>query len=328
MSNEELQKKIRELEQRLAKMEKVNEEVETLIERNRYLEVQNRLLTLLHFGPKSEKWTETDKLNSSLFNEAEDEAFRQSLDPVQQEPEAKKELNKRTKRGVSTTNQLPDDFPSREVIYLLKDHEKICGCGAPLEHIGFDTVKRLDITPAVITIIVEKHEKGACQQCDGIDLDEDDAPAIRRAEGKKHLIPGGIATAGLIAWSLSEKYEFALPFYRQEKRFKHLGVGISRGNLCNWAIKAAESCAPLMSLITKQIKSGSVINADETHIQVLKEKGRKPQNKSWMWLFKGGPPGKQAVLFQYDKGRSAQIPKVFLSDYKGWLQTDYSDIGI
>jgi len=35
---------------------------------------------------------------------------------------------------------------------------------------------------------------------------EDDAPAIRRAEEKKHLIPGGgIETAGLIAWSLSEK---------------------------------------------------------------------------------------------------------------------------
>ena len=322
MSNEELQKKVRELEQRLAKMEKVNEEVESLKERNRYLEEQNRLLYLLHFGPKSEKWTETDKLNSTLFNEAEDEAFKQSLNPVNQKPETEEKTNKRKKRGVSITSKLPDDLPSREVVYLLNDHEKICGCGAPLKHIGFDTVKRLDIKPAEITVIIEKHEKGACKQCDGIDLDKDDAPAIRRAEGKKHLIPGGIATAGLIAWSLSEKYEFALPFYRREKRFKHIGVSISRGNLCNWAIKAAESCAPLMSLITKQIKSGSVLNADETHIQVLKEKGRKPQNKSWMWLFKGRPPGKPAVLFQYDTGRSAQIPKVFLADYKGWLQTD------
>ena len=106
MSNEELQKKVRELEQRLAKMEKVNEEVESLKERNRYLEEQNRLLYLLHFGPKSEKWTETDKLNSTLFNEAEDEAFKQSLNPVNQKPETEEKTNKRKKRGVSITSKL------------------------------------------------------------------------------------------------------------------------------------------------------------------------------------------------------------------------------
>lgn len=41
-----------------------------------------------------------------------------------------------------------------------------------------------------------------------------------------------------------------------------------------------------------------------------------------MWVFSGGPPEKQAVLFQYEQSRAANVPKVFLKGYEGWLQTD------
>lgn len=324
MSREELLNRIKELEQRLAVVEKENEEVVRLKERNRYLEEQIKLLNLLHFGPKSEKWSETDHLYAAMFNEAEDEAFKQTLDNIVPEPEVekKKPAGRRKKRGKSITSCLPDNLPSIEEVYHLSEDEKICGCGAQMKHIGYDIVKRLSIKPAEITVIIEKYEKCACSQCDGIDLDEGEAPAIKRAEGKKHLIPGGIATAGLIAWSLAEKYEFALPFYRQEKRFKHIGVEISRGNLCNWAIKAAKACEPMIPLLERHIKSGSVINGDETHLQVLKEENRKAQNKSWMWLFRGGPPDKPAVLFHYEPRRNARVPELFLTGFSGWLQTD------
>ena len=36
------------------------------------------ILEILHFGPKSEKWTGSDDRQASLFNEAEDGAFRQT----------------------------------------------------------------------------------------------------------------------------------------------------------------------------------------------------------------------------------------------------------
>lgn len=162
----------------------------------------------------------------------------------------------------------------------------------------------------------------ACNTCDGIDLPEDAKPAIRTAEGKKHLIPGGIASSSLLAWSIASKFELALPFYRQEKRLAAMGAEISRANLCNWAVKASLACRPLLELIEKQTKSGFVINADETPLQVLKEPGRKAQNKSYMWIFKGGPPGKQAVLFHYSPTRASSTPIDFFSDYSGWIQTD------
>jgi transposase len=41
-----------------------------------------------------------------------------------------------------------------------------------------------------------------------------------------------------------------------------------------------------------------------------------------MWLFRGGPPGKEVVLYHYDPGRSGQVAVDFLGDYRGYVQTD------
>ncbi|MDA3810439.1 MAG: IS66 family transposase [Spirochaetaceae bacterium] len=316
---QELLEKIKQLELRLNKIEKVNDEKDKKIT---WLMELVQSLQILLFGPKSEKLTKEDLLYLSLFNEAEDGAFEQKMDPPGDDQVTDVKSFKRNKRGISITSALPDDFPSREIIYNLKGDECHCGCGTRLKHIGYVITKRLEIKPAEFTVLIEKREKGACPDCDGIDLNEDDSPAIRTAKGKKHLIPGGIATSGLIAWSLAEKFEFAVPFYRQEKRFQYIGVKLSRANLCNWAVKAGEACSPLISLIEKHIKSGPVINADETPFQVLREKDREAQKKSWMWLFKGGPPENPAILFQYNSSRSSTVPKAFLTGFEGWLQTD------
>jgi len=41
-----------------------------------------------------------------------------------------------------------------------------------------------------------------------------------------------------------------------------------------------------------------------------------------MWVFKGGPPGKPVILFQYHASRSGDVAAAFLKDYKGIVQTD------
>jgi len=92
--------------------------------------------------------------------------------------------------------------------------------------------------------------------------------------------------------------------------------------LSNLTIKSATACKPLYDLLKENIKSGTVINADETRVQVLKEPKRKAADKSWMWVFLRGDPDKKCVIFQYEKGRSHTIPLEFLENYSGWIQTD------
>ena len=61
---------------------------------------------------------------------------------------------------------------------------------------------------------------------------------------------------------------------------------------------------------------------DETPVQVLKEPGRAAQSKSYLWLQRGGPPDQPVVLYDYDPGRGAGVPKRLLEGFKGYLQTD------
>jgi hypothetical protein len=70
------------------------------------------------------------------------------------------------------------------------------------------------------------------------------------------------------------------------------------------------------------IQSHDIAFADETTLQVLKEKGRLPTQKSYMWLFIGGPPSKRAFVYQYHATRSHQIPMEFFADFNGYLHAD------
>jgi transposase len=110
--------------------------------------------------------------------------------------------------------------------------------------------------------------------------------------------------------------------YRQSKRLQQIGIPIPRTTLGNLILKSADACEPIYELLKSTILSGPVINADETHVQVLNEPGREVHNKSWMWVFAGGEAGKESVVFQYDPSRSSMVPAEFFAEYSGWLQTD------
>jgi transposase len=316
--NKKLREILEEKEAVIAEKDKQLSEIQNHVQ---VLEEKVTLLEILHFGPKSEKWTEEDKRQALLFNEAEDAAFEQvdetgdksGVQKTDVGPYARKTHRNQGRKPISA------DLPREEIVYDIADDEKTCGCGNELTCIGEDVSERVKIKPAEVKVLREVRKKYACKKCEGT---EDDRPGVVTAEGKKHLIPGSIADESLLAWSVQEKFEFSLPFYRQSKRLEYLGIPIPRSTLGNHAIKTAEACRPLYELLREHIRSGPLINADETRLQVLKEPERKAQDLSWMWVFAGGPPGKEAVVFQYDPSRSSDVPMKFLAGYTGWLQTD------
>jgi transposase len=305
----DLSSKVTLLEEKEAVISKLSEKV--------------KLLEILHFGPKSEKWTKYDDQQARLFNEAEDGAFKQNDVAMQKAVVETIELGGYTRRKRKPQGQgrkpISPDLPREDVVYDIDESEKICACGCEKTMIGAEISERVKIIPAEVTVLREKRLKYVCKNCEGTEADE---PGVVTATGIKHLIPGSIADESLIAWSITEKFAFALPLYRQSLRLKYIGLPIPRATLSNITIKAAMKCSVLYDLLKDHIKSWRYINADETRVQVLKEPGRKAQSLSWMWVFLGGPPGKKAVVFQYDKSRSSEVPKEFFKDYSGWLQTD------
>lgn len=286
------------------------------------LEEQVKLLQYLHFGTKSEKLTNEDARNGLLFNEAEDTAFRQN-DPVQME-QAKKTIEigpqtRTVKEKVGRTS-IDESIPREEVVYDLTDEEKVCDCGNDLKCIGEDVSERLKIIPPQVTVIREIRKKYVCENCEG--LEREDEKGVIAAQGPKHLIPGSMADESFLAWSISEKFEFALPFYRQAIRLKQIGAPIPRATLSNLTVTAGARCEPIYKLLRPHILSGPAINGDETRLQVLKEPGRKNTSLSWMWVFLGGPPGKECVQYQYEETRNHETPYEFLKGYSGLFQSD------
>lgn len=58
-------------------------------------------------------------------------------------------------------------------------------------------------------------------------------------------------------------------------------------------------------------------------MQVLKEKDRSPQSKSYMRLYRTSEQqGSPVVLYDYQTGRDHACPLAFLQDFKGILQCD------
>ena len=276
-----------------------------------FLEERIRLLTNELFGRKTEKMPKVDPKQLLLFNEDQTDAFEDAAPEEVTIPQ-----HKRKKRG---RKPLPEDLPRVEVVLDIKDEEKTCGCGSELSHIGSDTSEKLEIIPAKVLVIRYIRKKYACKSCEGV---EDDGPTVKIAPLPPQIIPKSIATAGLLAHIITSKFDYALPFYRQEKILRQMGIDLPRSTLCGWAVKVAEKIEPIISLLHNDIRSGPLINIDETPVQVLKEPGRSNTSKSYMWVYRGGDPNRPALIYQYHPTRSGQVPLSFLKGYHGYVQTD------
>ncbi|MBP9777658.1 MAG: IS66 family transposase [Rickettsiaceae bacterium] len=208
---------------------------------------------------------------------------------------------------------LPKDLPREQIIHDLSEAEKTCSCGCQMHKIGEDKSEQLEWIPAQVKVIEHVRIKYACRDCEEL---------IKSAPMPKLPIPKSIATPGLLAEILISKYEDHLPLYRQEKILQRMGVDIARATLSNWMIKCGELLQPLTPLLRNHLISSSYIQADETTLQVLNEPGRSNTTKSYMWVFKGGPPDKPGVIFEYHETRAGTAADIFLQNFVGALQSD------
>ncbi|MDQ1278308.1 MAG: transposase [Thermodesulfobacteriota bacterium] len=277
------------------------------------LEEQIRVLKKAIFGRKSEKRPAeepgaAEQLN--MFNEAE----------VLVEEQAQKELViPEHTRQKPKRKPLPQDLPRVEVVHDIDEQEKLCQCGSEMSRIGEEVCEKLDIIPAKIRVIRHIRPKYACKNCEGV---ESDGPTVKISPPPPQIVPKGMATPGLIAHIAISKYADALPLYRQEKIFSRYGIELTRATMAGWLVKSTECCNPIMELLHKELHSGPLVNVDETPLQVLNEPGRANTTKSYMWVFRGGPPAKPVILYHYSSSRSGEVAREVLAGYRGYCQTD------
>ncbi len=301
------------LAKQLARNAQLRADKHAVLQKNAYLKtqilsLQEQLnLALAHrYAARSEKIS-PDQIR--LFDEAElDNAVDTSpLDEITV-PE-----HRRRKSG---RKKLPETLPRVDVIHTLADSDRRCPHdGEYLVEIGEVISEQLDIVPAKIQVIRHIRRQYACSCGHG----------IKTAALPPQPIPKSLASPGLLAHITVSKYQDALPLYRQEAILKRIGVDVPRATLANWMIQAGNLIQPVINLLRDRLLTYDIVQMDETTVQVLNESGKTARSKSYLWLQRGGPPDQPVVLYDYDPGRGAGVPKRLLEGFKGTLQTDGYD---
>ena len=125
-----------------------------------------------------------------------------------------------------------DKLPQIRHEHDLSPEEKTCsGCGRPMDRIGEDVTRELELQPAKLEAHIHVRPKYACRCC---------KHGVCAAPLPPRPIPGGIAGPGLVAEVLVSKFGDHLPLYRLEDILARAGVYLARSTLCDWVKYAAE----------------------------------------------------------------------------------------
>lgn len=263
------------------------------------------LLKRQRFGPSSER-VSPDQL--ALFDEAELEALVGELEqaaPLLSVPPAPETAPTRKARPVR--KPLPEHLPRVERIVDLAPEDKQA-LGEDWVCIGYDEAEQLAIIPRQPYVIRTLRAKYAPRHPAAAGGEEGVVIAPRAPQ----ILPKAIAHSSLLADIVVAKYADALPLYRQEQIFSRDGLDIPRQTMAGWIVALDTPLKPLMAAMTALLYTGPVLHIDETRVQVLFEPGREPTQQSFMWVYRGGRPGRPVVLFDYSETRGGAAPRAFL----------------
>ena len=279
-------------------------------------------LNQLHFGKKSE-------VASRLFDEAElTTVIESSIEDALNIPflDADSDASDLENTDASATNTarnwkkkakrkvLPDHLKRETIEHDLAIADKVCKSdGTALVKIGEDVREELAFCPAKFWVRRHVTPKYGCPKChDGVIC----------LHSQPRLLPGTVASPGVLAHLVISKYVDHLPLYRQEQIFVRHQLQITRATMAQWMIKVGVSLNPIVNLIRDEILDGAAIQCDETPVQVLKHDGVQVSKKCYMWVMGRAGPGPKAILYEYGRGRGGDVATRLLGDYRGFLQVD------
>ena len=276
-----------------------------------------QLLRKETFGSSSEKTPKSQTEGQlSLFNEAELEADASVTEPIEKDVKGYKRKDPKTKR-----EELIKDLPVREVPCTLPDEEQYCGqCGTRLKVLGKQVVREeLEYIPAKLEIVRYVQTVYECSKCK-----HTEQPYIIKAPTPTSLMNHSLASPSSVANVMYQKYVNSIPLYRQEKDWEQMGIALSRATMANWIIRcSSDYLKPVIHHLRKKLLERDIVHCDETPIQVLKEEGKRPQTKSYMWLYRTGNDNKEPIiLYDYQPSRNGDHAVNFLKEFKGYVHSD------
>lgn len=275
------------------------------------------------FGQRSEKRTyvlDDGNQQLSLFDTPEKSEEKSNPEPSQN-PEKEICVSGHSRKKKRTLEELCATLPVEERIVDLPDNEKVNPNGHALTCIGQEYIRtELVLERAKAKVVKHYRKVYADRQLE----QETGYSEVFKPVMPPPLLAHSYASASVVTDVLMKKYVDAMPLYRQEQMWKRMGVELKRGTMANWVIQVADLyLRPFWKRIRSELLTQSTIHADETVIQVLKEKGKLATSESRMWVYSSAKRADiQLRCFEYRESRSGKWAKTFLEGFSGVLITD------
>jgi transposase len=281
---------------------KLVQEHEQMTARLLVLEQQLANLQRLHFGRKSERFTEEVSSQEIKPKETpvkevaeEEEALIDFLSPVKK--------GKAAKKG-HARSPLPKDIPRVEEV--IQPAEDVTGW----KIIGQEVTQILERVPE--QIYVRKIIRYKYLSPDGTRIVIATLPTLPLY--RSHI------GAGLLSDLIVGKYEDHAPLNRQAGIYKRQGVILPTSSINGWITKAGDEIEVVYNSLLKKAFSGDYIQMDETGMNVMTEEHPGSTFNGTFWAVHA--PQQGVALFKYDKSHGAQVPKDLLESFHGTVQSD------
>ena len=262
------------------------------------------------FGRKSEKLSRLDPNQLSLFEQPV-----QSLEPEPLEETVVEQTTTPmvTKKKERQNRKLLEGLPVVEVVIEPQDLDL-----TKYKRIGEEHTRTLEFEPGKLYVKEIIRPKYGLK--DNLSLPKEGESGVIIAPLPPSPVYKCLAGSTMLAEMLLQKYEYHVPFYRQVKEFRHLGVRLSESTLSGWFKPVCELLRPLYDELVRLVVGCGYVQADETTVRVI-SKGKGKADKEYLWMVRAVTSG--LVFFHYDDGsRSQETARNLLEPFKGYLQSD------
>lgn len=304
-------------EQLTSLQQKTDQQLADLQQRIDQLLTQIAWFTRQYFGRKSEKLAHLDPNQLSIFeNLTEQQQRLEAIEAAREKAETQiieSTQNAIAPKATRANRQLLDKLP---VVQVVVEPESV-----DREHykqIGSESTRTIEFEPGKLYVKETIYPKYGLK--DNTYVPAEGQSGVIMAQRVLTPIYKGLPGASLLAEILLQKYEYHVPFYRQVRQFKHLGLDIPETTLNGWFKPVSELLKPLYEVLKTEVIDSDYIQVDETTLPVVDKEKRKAA-KEYLWTVRSVM--KNMVFFHYDYGsRSIKTMTNLLGSYRGHLQSD------
>lgn len=311
-----LQEAERKLDERTQELFSVRSENTVIKQENTELSQEIELLKELILLRSRLPFTPSTEQMEMLFDETEILSV-----PLDEETEEKIAVSAHQRsRKPHDLTKLPANTPVVDIYHDQEAFSPCERCGAPTEAGEYRIVYKVATQPRKQYLECHHYATSACTSCDA-EIEDGEKNLTTHWDDKK--TDTLIAAPSLVADCAVRKYADGLPLYRQEAIFRREGFQISRQTLSNWLMTYIALLEPLQKRLHVHLMNSSLINQDETPVQVLNLPDSATSKSTFMFVQVGtSSEGHRVVRYSYIPDRKKDRLLSFTEGYEGYVMTD------